>query len=263
MLPGPCALLSDVHLGVSSPQVERSLVAFFRSLHGRARSVVINGDLFDFWFEWRTVIPRDHYRTLAALADLHEDGIAVLMTAGNHDGWGGDFLRNDVGVEYVAGGVWRGVVAGWSVLVEHGDGLRPVEDKKYRRLRAVIRHPLSIRVFRWLHPDLGTRIARGSSSASREHQLFGDSGAGLRAIAHERLTSDPTMELLVFGHSHVPALERIAGAGVYANPGSWLDAPTYLWITPERVELRRWSDLAEGERLDAIDRFPEKSLAQP
>jgi UDP-2,3-diacylglucosamine hydrolase len=130
-------------------------------------------------------------------------------------------------------------------------------------LRAVIRHPLSIGAFRLLHPDLGTRLARGSSSASREHRIFGDSGAGLRAIAHERLTSDPALDLLVFGHSHAPALERVDGAGVYANPGSWLDTPTYLWITPERVELRRWSDLAESERLDAIDRLPEKSLAQP
>lgn len=262
MLPGPCALLSDVHLGVASPEIERSLVAFFRSLHGRAQSLVINGDLFDFWFEWRSVIPRDHFRTLAALADLHDDGISVLMTAGNHDGWGGDFLRKEVGVEYVAGGAWRGVIADWHALVEHGDGLRPVEDRKYRMLRAVIRHPMSIRAFRLLHPDLGTRLARGSSSASREHQFFGgDNGAGLRAIAQQRLTSDDSLQLLVFGHSHVPALER-AGGGVYANPGSWLDAPTYLWITPERVELRRWSDLAEGERLDAIDRLPEKPLTE-
>jgi UDP-2,3-diacylglucosamine hydrolase len=208
------------------------------------------------------VIPREHYRTLAALADLRDDGIEVLMTAGNHDAWGGDFLRQDIGVQYVAGGAWRGTIAGWNVLVEHGDGLRPVEDRRYRMLRAVIRHPVSIRAFRLLHPDLGTWLARGSSSASREHRLFGDSGAGLRAIAHQRLTTDPAMELVVFGHSHAPALERAAD-GVYANPGSWLTAPTYLWITPERLELRQWPESAEGECLDAIDRLPEKPLAQP
>ena len=263
MLTGPCVLLSDVHLGASTPDVERSLVAFLRSLHGRARSVVINGDLFDFWFEWRTVIPREHYRTLAALADLRDAGIDVVMTAGNHDGWGGEFLRGDVGLSYEAGGIWMGEIAGWRAQVEHGDGLRPVEDRKYRMLRSVIRNPLAIRAFRWLHPDLGTRLARGSSTASREHRLFGDSGDGLRAVAHRRLTSDPAMDLLVFGHSHAPALERVPGAGVYANAGAWMVAPTYLWITAERIELRRWTGSAEGERLDAVDRVAEKALAQP
>ena len=263
MLSGPCALLSDVHLGVSPPEVERSLVAFLRSLHGKARSVVINGDLFDFWFEWRTVIPRDHYRTLAALADLREQGIDVVMTAGNHDGWGGEFLRQDVGISYEGAGVWQGPIAGWQARVEHGDGLRPVEDRRYRMLRAVIRHPLAVRAFRFLHPDLGTRIARGSSTASREHRLFGDSGDGLRRIAHARLTSDPAMDLLVFGHSHSATLERVTGAGVYANAGSWLSAPTYLWITDDRIELRRWSSSAEDERLDAVDRVSEEALRKP
>jgi UDP-2,3-diacylglucosamine hydrolase len=130
-------------------------------------------------------------------------------------------------------------------------------------LRAVIRHPAAIRAFRWLHPDLGTRLARGSSTASREHQVFGDSGAGLRAIAHRRLTSDPGLDLLVFGHSHSPALERVAGCGVYANAGSWLDAPTYLWITGERIELRRWTGSAESECLDSVDRIAEKTLREP
>ena len=261
MLPGPCVLLSDVHLGAAAPEVERTLVAFLRSLPGRARSLVINGDLFDFWFEWRTVIPRDHYRTLAALADLREGGVEVLMTAGNHDGWGGDFLQNDVGLTYVAGGVWRGAIAGWRTVVEHGDGLRPVEDRKYRALRSVIRHPLAIRAFRWLHPDMGTRIARGSSSASREHRLFGDSGAALRSIAHARLTTDHESDLLVFGHSHAPALERTP-SGVYANAGSWLADPTFLRITSERVELRRWTGSPEGECLDFVDRIAEKALPE-
>jgi UDP-2,3-diacylglucosamine hydrolase len=263
MLPGPCVLLSDVHLGVSPPELERSLIAFLRSLPGRARSVVINGDLFDFWFEWRTVIPRDHYRTLAALADLRDAGLQTVMTAGNHDGWGGDFLREKVGLAYAAEGVWTGAIAGWRTRVEHGDGLRPVEDRKYRLLRSVIRHPLAIRAFRWLHPDLSTRLARGSSTASREHGLFGDSGSGLREIAHARLTNDRSLDLLVFGHSHAPRLERVPDAGVYANAGSWLDAPTYLWITAERIELRRWTGSAEGERLDAVDRVAEEALAQP
>ena len=119
-----------------------------------------------------------------------------------------------------------------------------------------------MRAFRWLHPDWGTRLARGSSTASRTYRAR-DAGAGLRSVAHATLEADPALDLLVFGHSHVPALERTPRGSVYANAGSWLDAPTYLVVTPERIELRSWNDSAEGHRLDAIDRRPKKALAHP
>jgi UDP-2,3-diacylglucosamine hydrolase len=261
VLASPCYIIGDTHLGVGPPDLERRLVTFLRHVPSDAKSLVINGDLFDFWFEWRTVIPRDHFRTLAALADLRDAGVDVLMVAGNHDCWGGEFLSQDVGIRYQLG-AWDGVIAGWRARIDHGDGLRAREDKKYRALRRVLRHPLSMRAFRWLHPDWGTRLARGSSTASRTYRAR-DAGAGLCSVAHATLEADPALELLVLGHSHVPALERTPRGSVYANAGSWLDAPTYLVVTPERIELRSWRDSAEGHRLDAIDRRPEKALAHP
>lgn len=259
MLASPCYIIGDTHLGVGAPDLERRLVGFLRHVPTQAKSLIINGDLFDFWFEWRTVIPRDHFRTLAALADLREAGMEILMVAGNHDCWGGEFLSRDVGIRYQLG-AWEGVVAGWRARIDHGDGLRAREDRKYRALRRVLRHPLSKRVFRWLHPDWGTRLARGSSTASRTYRAR-DAGAGLRSVAQTTLEANPQLDLLVFGHSHVPALERTARGSVYANAGSWLDAPTYLVLTPERIELRTWDGSAEGHRLDAIDRRSEKTLA--
>src|SRR5918999_3764543 len=100
MLASPCFVISDTHLGVGPPDVERRVLQYLRALPGRARSLVINGDLFDFWFEWKTVIPRPHFRILGALADLRDAGVDVLMLGGNHDGWGGDVLTHDVGVTY-------------------------------------------------------------------------------------------------------------------------------------------------------------------
>jgi UDP-2,3-diacylglucosamine hydrolase len=261
VLASPCYIIGDTHLGVGPPDLERRLIAFLRHVSGQAKSVVINGDLFDFWFEWRTVIPREHFRTLAALADLREAGVDVLMVAGNHDCWGGEFLEREVGIRYHLG-AWEGSVAGWRARIDHGDGLRGREDRKYRALRRVLRHPLSMRAFRWLHPDWGTRLARGSSTASRTYRAR-DAGAGLRTVAHAMLDANATLDLLVFGHSHVPALERANRGGVYANAGSWLDAPTYLTVTPERIELREWDSSAESHRLDAIDRRAEKALAHP
>lgn len=252
-------MIGDTHLGVGPPDLERRLVAFLRYVAGHAKSLVINGDLFDFWFEWRTVIPREHFRTLAALADVRDADVDVLMIAGNHDCWGGDFLSREVGLRYQLG-PWEGSAAGWRARIDHGDGLRVLEDRKYRALRRVLRHRWSMRAFRWLHPDWATRLARGSSNASRNYRAP-DDGAGLRAVAHEMLGANPDLDLLVLGHSHVPALERTGRGAVYANAGSWLDAPTYLTLTPERIELRAWDGSAEGHRLDAIDRRPEKALA--
>ncbi len=252
MLPAPCYVLSDVHLGVAPADAERTLLSFLRAARRAAGSVLVNGDLFDFWFEWRAVMPRRGFRVLSALSDLREDAVPVLWIAGNHDCWGGEILRDDVGVDFHVG-AWAGDLGGWRARVEHGDGLRPREDRPYRALRRV-RHPLAVRSFRTLHPDLASRLALGSSHTSRTMRP-GDGGRGLRAVALEALAADAAVELLVYGHSHVRALERAPGGGVYANPGAWLNEPTYLRVDPDAVSLCRWNASAgEGERLDVLER---------
>ena len=213
---------------------------------------MINGDLFDFWFEWKSVIPRRGFRTLAALAALRESGTRIIYVAGNHDCWGGDVLTNDIGVEYTLG-PWKGSIGPWRVLVEHGDGLREVEDRKYRMVRPIMRSPTAIWLFRRLHPDWATRLATGSSNASRTYAAR-DGGLGLRSIGHERLKVEPELDVVIFAHSHVAALERVGERQVFANAGSWLDAPTYLEITDNRIEMLRWTGSAERDSLNTIDR---------
>lgn len=253
MLESPCYVISDAHLGVASPDIERSLVAFLRSLSERAGSLLINGDLFDFWFEWKSVIPRSSFRALAALSDLRDAGLPILWIAGNHDCWGGEILRDDIGVEYHVG-AWDGYLAGWKSRVEHGDGLREKEDRGYRAVRPIMRNPLAIKAFRALHPDWASSLANGSSGASRTYRSR-DEGRGLREIAMRELENDRELELLIYGHSHVAALERSQSGGVFANAGSWLDAPTYLKITPETIELRSAKpDSPEGDCLNSVDR---------
>ena len=261
MLPAPVHIVSDLHLGAAPAEVEPRFVAFLQAVAKEGGSLVINGDLFDFWFEWRTVIPRAGFRALAALAALRGSGMPVVWIAGNHDCWGGDVLRHDVGVDFRD--EWRGDLGGWRSWLHHGDGLRDVEDRRYRRMRRVLRHPLAIRAFRWIHPDLGSRVASGSSEASRQHRAH-DEGSGLQRVAFAALERDPALRLVVFGHSHVAALMRAPGGGVYANAGSWLDAPTYLRVTAERVELRRLAaGSGEGQRLHVLDRAAQEALAQP
>ncbi len=251
MLPAPAYIISDTHLGAASPEVERSLLGFLRALRGRARTLVVNGDLFDFWFEWKTVIPRGAFRTLGALSELRESGTEILWIAGNHDCWGGEVLREDLGVDYRLE-AWEGELAGWRARIEHGDGLRDREDKGYRRLRSVLRSPVSIRLFRALHPDLATKLATATSHTSRDHRAR-DEGTGLRAVAHAALAADPALELLVYAHSHVAALERVSGA-VFANAGSWLDAPTYVSLSERAIELHQWNGSLDSEPLSTLER---------
>jgi len=252
VLKAPCYIVSDAHLGVASPQIERSFVSFLRGLAGEAASLIINGDLFDFWFEWKTVIPRRSFRALAALAEIRDAGVDILWVAGNHDCWGGEILREDVGVDYIVG-PWNGNLAGWNVRIEHGDGLRDREDRGYRMIRPVMRHPLAIKAFRAIHPDWASKLAHGSSNASRTYRAR-DEGRGLSSLAQRQLEKDRDLDLLVYGHSHVPALERMESGGVFANAGSWLDAPTFLRLTDEAIELREWDGSAQGACLNSINR---------
>jgi UDP-2,3-diacylglucosamine hydrolase len=256
VLAPPCYVISDVHLGHASPDTERLLLSFLRALPGRASSLLINGDLFEFWFEWKSVVHRSGVRVLAALMDLRDAGIPVTMLAGNHDCWGGDVLR-DAGVDFQFG-PWTGALGGWNARVEHGDGLRAKEDRGYRALRRVLRNRLAIRAFGAIHPDLASRLAMGSSHASRTYQPK-DFGRGLRAVAEATLAADPALELLIYGHSHVSALERMPSGNVYANAGSWLDAPTFLVVTPERIALRSWLGSSESPDLHSFDRRAEEA----
>ena len=116
-----------------------------------------------------------------------------------------------------------------------------------------MRNPIAIRAFRMLHPDWASRLAQGSSNASRTYRAR-DEGRGLRSLAAAALARSRDLELLVYGHSHVAALEKMEDGGVFANAGSWLDAPTYLRVTDESLELLQWDGSSKGNCLNSINR---------
>jgi UDP-2,3-diacylglucosamine hydrolase len=244
-------VIGDVHLGVASPDAERDVRQLLRELPARARSLVIMGDLFDFWFAWKFAMPRTGFRVLAALADLHDAGIPVLWIGGNHDCWGGSALMAETGATYTLD-PWRGAIGPWDALLAHGDGLREVEDRPYRRLRTVLRHPLSIAAYSLLHPNLATRLAMASSKTSRKGRAR-DGGAGLLAVGTTALEAAAGPTLALHGHSHVPTLVR-GGRGVYGNSGAWYLDQQYLSITDDAIARVAWQRSGEHDVLDRIDR---------
>jgi len=239
---GPVFIASDVHLGAVPPERERAFLRWMEHAGGSASRVVINGDLFDFWFEYRNAIPRGHTRVLGELARLVDAGIPVDFMGGNHDWWGGDYLEGEVGVRFHRDPVVL-ELAGHRTLVAHGDGLGQ-GDLGYRALRRVLRGPATRWAFRWLHPDLGARVARAvSRTHERRDSPEEDRGRAdaLRNWAGEAFAADSSLDLVTLGHSHVPELSELTPGHFYLNSGDWIRNATYGVLeegSPPRLE--RW-----------------------
>jgi len=240
----PLLIVSDIHLGAVPLATEWQFRRFLSHAGDTASELLINGDLFDFWFEYRTVIPRRHFRVLAALADLVERGVRVSFVGGNHDAWGGSFLRDEVGVA-VLDGPLEMELAGRRALVAHGDGVGR-GDLKYRALKACIRNPFVVGAFRQVHPDWTARLADRVSTTEHKAEFSDAAAAGrarhIREWALGVLEARPELQLVVAGHSHVPVVEEAGPGRFYLNSGDWLHHQTYLVLARDgsRPELHRW-----------------------
>lgn len=241
-------IASDVHLGAVPDSTERRFIRFLEHVGAEGRSLLLNGDVFDFWFEYGDVIPGKHFRTLAALADLIDSGVPVVLVGGNHDAWGGRFLTEEVGLE-VIDGLYRTSFGGRPALVAHGDGLGR-GDLKYRLLKATLRSRPAVLGFRALHPELGMRIARGVSateSRGMEESAVRGRAAFLRHWAGERLAQEPDLAWVVCGHAHTPELLEVEPGRYYLNAGDWISHFTYITIDADAVPaLRTWPQAARS-----------------
>ncbi len=228
----PVFLVSDVHLGAVPPETEAAFRRWLLYAKESAGRLVVNGDLFDFWFEYGRVVPGEHVRVLALLADIVESGVPVLLMGGNHDWWGGDFLRRRLGVDFRQEEV-RLSLAGKSVLLAHGDGLGR-GDLGYRLLKLVLRGRLSRRLFRWVHPDVGAWVADRVSSTKAEAAKPPKSGRDraefLMRWARERLRQDPSLDIVALGHVHAPVVEEVEPGRYYVNSGDWVRHRSYVVI---------------------------------
>ena len=239
----PIHFASDIHLGAVPPETERAFVRWLMYTADCASELILNGDLFDFWFEYGSVIPGGHTRTLGALADLVDGGLPVTLMGGNHDWWGGKFLTDDIGLTFQRGPVVRDL-AGLRTFIAHGDGLGR-GDLPYRILKAGLRSRGARWLFRWLHPDMGAALA--SSISQTEARVGSPSGAEqarsevLYEWAVEKLATEDNIDLIVLGHAHIPLLHEAGPSRFYVNLGDWIRHRSYLVLKAgERPSLERW-----------------------
>jgi UDP-2,3-diacylglucosamine hydrolase len=233
--------VSDAHLGVDGEDREAARTSrlhdFLNSLPGRASSLYIVGDLFDFWFEYRTAIPRRHFATLAVLARLRDAGVDIAYLNGNHDFWLGTFFRDTLGIRTIDGGV-NVEAQGRELWVHHGDGLVG-GDLGYRMLRGVLRSALGIGLYGLLHPDVGIPLAHAVSRWSRHSR-------GEAPLEPERLWSEIALprfaegyDGVLIGHFH-HAYERRENGREFFVLGDWIDRFTYAELCDGRIELKTW-----------------------
>ncbi len=242
-------LASDFHLGVdarvSSRQREAQIVAWLdHCWRADAEAFYLVGDLFEFWFEWKRVVPKGYVRFLGKLAEITDAGVPVHVFTGNHDLWMIDYLEREIGAVMHFKG-YRTTLAGHEVLMAHGDGLGP-EDKNYKRMKKVFTAGWAKWLYARLHPNFAMWLAYYFSGASRESQPSEEAflGAGdewLVRYAERKLLQDPALDLCIFGHRHLPIDYTLSnGHARYINLGEWLHYNSYCRIDEYGAELLNW-----------------------
>ena len=240
-------LIADAHLfppPAEHPGRERLLDFLGSLLEGEPAALWILGDLFDFWFEYRSVAPAGHWRVLSALRALTDAGWNVRALPGNHDSWLGGSFEEATGARVLPERIARAELAGRRAVLAHGDGLGP-GDIGYRfLLRPVLRARLSAFLFGLLHPDLGRGLARLFSGTSRRilRRSVEELPPGLARWAEGELDS---AELVVTAHTHVPVIRSLPG-GIHLSLGDWIRSFSWARVDREGVALYCNGDLADS-----------------
>jgi UDP-2,3-diacylglucosamine hydrolase len=240
-------IAADLHLGTrplaDSQARERRFCAWLDSIYPRAAELILLGDVFDFWFEYRQVVPRGYVRLLGRLAHWIDTGRRVTVYRGNHDMWYGNYLTEELGIE-VLDGLQQRVWFGRTYALAHGDGRGP-GDYSYKRFKRFIRHPWVVRAFRALHPDVGWRMALQFSDTSRKANAdyktrhYGDHEF-LYQYAVRKAAQLPEVNYFVFGHRHYPERRPVSATAELIVLGDWLTDNSYIRISPTATELLRF-----------------------
>lgn len=238
----PVVVVGDAHLGSAAEADERAFHAFLAAVPSLARRLIIMGDLFDFWFEYRAVIPRRPFRTLARLSVLVEQGVEVQFFGGNHDRWGGSFWDRDLGIPFHPEAAEL-ELAGRRSWVVHGDGLTETR-LGGRLIHRITRHPITVGTFRMLPPTLGFWLADHLSGnlaeGNRSEAAIQAAAAAQEAYARALLDRRPELRLVLMAHTHRQRLVEHQPGRFYLNAGQWMVDRHYAIVSQTGIELKKW-----------------------
>jgi UDP-2,3-diacylglucosamine hydrolase len=238
---------SDNHLGAPTHEKslprEKKFVAWLDEIKVDAAAIFLLGDLFDFWFEYKKVVPKGFTRTLGKLAEISDAGIPVYYFVGNHDLWMNGYFEEELNIP-VFHKPQEFFFNQTSFLIGHGDGLGP-GDKGYKRMKKVFTNSFSKWLFRWLHPDLGVRLAQYMSvknkliSGEEDAKFLGEDKEWLVQYCKRKLQENHR-DYFVFGHRHLPLEIDLKPNSKYINLGDWINYYTYGVFDGSKFELKEY-----------------------
>jgi UDP-2,3-diacylglucosamine hydrolase len=237
---------SDQHLGAPTYEAslprEKKFVAWLDEVKKDAEVIFLLGDLFDFWFEYKTVVPKGFVRVLGKLAEIRDAGIPIYFFVGNHDLWMRDYFETELNIPvYYEPQEFE--INGKLFFIGHGDGLGP-GDKGYKRMKKVFTFPLFQWLFRWLHPDWGIKLGQYFSvknkliSGDEDAKFLGNENEWLFQYSKRKLTQKH-YDYFIFGHRHLPLELELNEKSKYINLGDWIQYYTYGEFV-EEFELKEY-----------------------
>ncbi len=237
--------LSDFHLGAPNAEVslerEKKIVSFLQEISKDAAEIFIVGDLFDFWYEYRQVVPKGYVRILGQMAAITDSGTPIRFFVGNHDMWMKDYFQKELNIPvYYEPQEFE--YNGKKFLVGHGDGLGP-GDHGYKMLKKIFRNPVCKWLFGVLPPVVGVGLANYSSRRSRavtgnnDGQFLGEDREWLIQYCKEVL-KEKRYDYLVFGHRHLPIDYPVQPGSRYINLGDWIRYYTYAVFDGQEMQLK-------------------------
>jgi len=225
---------SDNHLGAPTTELslprERKFVNWLNDAKEDAAAIFLMGDLFDFWFEYKKVVPKGFTRTLGKLAEISDSGIPIFYFVGNHDLWMNGYFEEELGIP-VFHKPQEFQLNNALFYIGHGDGLGP-GDKGYKRMKKVFTNPFFRWLFKWIHPDIGVRLAQYLSvknkliSGDEDATFLGEDNEWLAQYSRRKL-EEKYRDYFVFGHRHLPLEIKLNPSSKYINLGDWITYYTY------------------------------------
>jgi len=221
---------------------ERLFIQWLDEIKADAESIYLVGDIFDFWFEYKKVVPKGYVRLLGKLAEISDSGVPIHFFTGNHDMWLFDYLEKEINATIHRDPI-EITLKGKRFFIGHGDGLGP-GDNGYKFIKKVFRSKVCQWLFERIHPNLGISIAEYWSKKSRiangvkDEQFYGEKEF-LTQFCKEKMKTT-SLDYFVFGHRHLP-LEIDLGNNVsYINLGEWVNYNSYAVFDGEKLELKRY-----------------------